>query len=85
MNGDKHLDVLIVNVCRIIYNISNFPTHSDYIIRQERKDNLIKLVKQACLYILYAFTFGMSLFLGYILLMLGCVLSDNCYYYYGGV
>ena len=75
MNSYKYLDVLIVNVCRIIYNINNFPSHSDYIIRQERKDNLINLVKQACLYILYAFAFGMSLFSAYILLMLGCVLS----------
>lgn len=85
MNSYKYLDVLIVNVCRIIYNINNFPSHSDYIIRQERKDNLINLVKQACLYILYAFAFGMSLFSAYILLMLGCVLNDSCYYYYGGV
>ena len=80
-----HLKDICKLGCRIIYITRNFPTHSDYIIREERKDNLINLVKQACLYILYAITFGMSLFLGYILLMLGCVLNDSCYYFYGGI
>ena len=71
--------------CRIIYIICNSPSHSDYINREERKDNLINLIKQTCLYLLYAITFGISLFSIYIILMLGCVLNDSCYYYNGGV
>jgi len=85
VNIIRYLNIINELRCRIIYTISDFPTIADIINKQESKDNLISLIKQACLYILYAFTFGMSLFLGYILLMLGCVLSDSCYYYYGGV
>ena len=85
MNGDKHLDVLIENVCRIIYSISDFPTIADILNKEDRKDSLINLIKQACQYILYAFAFGISLFSIYILLLLVCVLDNKCYYFYGGV
>ena len=85
MNSIRYLIVQTLNVCRIIYIICDFPKHSDYINREERKDNLINLVKQACLYILYAITFGMSLVSIYFILMMGCVLNDSCYYFYSGV
>jgi len=85
LNSYKHLDVLTSTVCRIIYSISNFNTISDILNRQDRQTNLINLIKQTFLYILYAFAFGMSLFSAYVLLMLVCVLNDSCYYFYGGV
>lgn len=80
-----HLKDICKLGCRIMFSISNFNTISNILNRQDRKTNLINLIKQTFLYILYAFAFGMSLFSAYILLTLGCVLNDSCYYFYGGI
>ena len=81
----RYLNIINELRCRIIYSISNFNAISDILNRQDRQTDLINLIKQTFLYILYAFLTGIVLFTIWISFYVVCALDNHCYSSYVGV
>ena len=88
MSVINHLISNLVLHCRIIYIIRNFQfllntlTDQNSSIKQTETGFLLRSVLQ----IIASFiAIILSLASIYLLLMFGCVMTDSCYYFYGGV
>jgi len=83
-----HLMDIFITRCRIIYINRNFEFLLNSLIEQNRDNRQTEtgfLLRSVFRIVLSVIAFGGVLAMAYLLLMFSCVLTDNCYYYYGGV
>ena len=83
-----HLVDIFITRCRIIYITRNFEFLLNNLIEQSRDNRQTEtgfLLRSVFRIVLSVIAFGGVLAMTYFLLMFGCVLTDSCYYYNGGV
>ena len=83
-----HLMDIFITRCRIIYINRNFEFLLNNVIEQSRDNSHTEtgfLLRSVFRIVLSVVAFAGSLAMAYLLLMFGCVMTDSCYYYNGGV
>jgi hypothetical protein len=88
MSVINHLISNLVLGCRIIYIICNFQFLLNTLIdqnRDNRQEETGFLLRSVFRFILSIIALCGAIAMTYFLLMFSCVMTDNCYYYYGGV
>jgi hypothetical protein len=83
-----HFKDILTYGCRIMYINCDFKFLLNTLIEQNRGNRQTEtgfVLRSVFQFIISLIAFGGMLAMGYLLLMFSCVLTDSCYYYYGGV
>ncbi len=88
MSVINHLISNLVLGCRIIYINCDFQFLLNNLIDQNRDNRQTEtgfLLRSVFRFVLSIIALCGAIAMAYFLLMFGCVMTDSCYYYYGGV